>query len=465
MNALPVVLACALAFVSPSLRAADLVTSPDAPPLRTAAQLQELVAPIALYPDPLVALILPAATFPTEVVLAWRFLERGGNAETATRENWDDSVKALTRYREVLEYLDQNLDWTRSLGAAFLDQPSEVMDAIQAVRARARANGLLADTREQIVYLQQEEIFILPASPHVIYIPRYNPGILHVSSRPSSAFWLTFGVGYGVGSWLNHDCDWRYRSVRVLHRPPHWYHAPDWRPSGHSTGHAWHRWTPSPEHVHRRDQPGERPRTESLRPRPDRDDTARRLPNRFGDRRADNTPPSEGEPSSDDQRRSSGSRRHRDPGPAPSTPFNAPTMVSTPPAGPTAASVASTAPLGPSAPVMVSTPPSAPAPTLRTPRPPHDERERDFERRQAPRTPRHSDGERTYRPESAPTPVPARPPRSEPISRPAPAARSEPSLPRAESFRPPAVPSAGYREERSTRDGERHPTPDEREPR
>ncbi|MDI1249117.1 MAG: DUF3300 domain-containing protein [Lacunisphaera sp.] len=227
----------------------------------TPKQIEELVSPIALYPDPLVALILPAATRPSDIVLAERFLTGGGDPEKAATEPWDDSIKALVRYREVIDYLDENLAWTRSLGESFLDQPVAVMNAIQAVRARARAAGLLKDTSEQEVVVESDEIRIVPANPTVIYVPRYDPEILYVSSYSSSFYpgpFLSFGIGYGIGAWLSYDCDWRYRSVRIAHRPAHWYHQPDWRgryphhPAGPTT---WQRWAPPPRHDRRFDRP------------------------------------------------------------------------------------------------------------------------------------------------------------------------------------------------------------------
>jgi hypothetical protein len=245
---------------------------PVARVLLTPAQIEQLVSPIALYPDPLVGLILPAATRPSDIVLAARFLERGGDPERAATEPWDESVKALTRYREVLTYLDENLAWTRSLGECFLDQPDAVMDAIQMVRVRARAAGLLTNTGEQAVIVESDEIRIVPANPTIIYVPRYSPEILYVTSFPFyySGPFLTFGVGYSVGAWLNYDCDWRYRAVRIAHRPDHWYRQPDWRehhrdhPAGTTN---WNRWVPPPRHDRRFDRP---PRTAEPVLRPDR---------------------------------------------------------------------------------------------------------------------------------------------------------------------------------------------------
>lgn len=239
-------------------RAAAADPEPQEP--LTPKQIEELVSPIALYPDPLVALILPASTRPSDIVLAERFLDRGGDPEQTATEPWDESVKALARYREVIDYLDENLSWTRSLGECFLNQPVAVMNAVQAVRTRAREAGLLKDTSEQEIIVESDEIRIVPANPTVIYVPHYDPEILYFSSYrtyyPSS--FLTFGIGYSIGAWLSYDCDWHYRSVRIAHRPAHWYRQPDWRgryvnhPAGPTT---WRRWTPSPRHDRRFDRP------------------------------------------------------------------------------------------------------------------------------------------------------------------------------------------------------------------
>jgi hypothetical protein len=101
---------------------------------------------LALHPDALIALVLPAATHPTEIVLAARRLARDPAPATLDLEPWDDSVRALARYPEMVAWMDENLEWTQQVGEAFLAQPAEVMTAIQRLRARARANGVLQDT-------------------------------------------------------------------------------------------------------------------------------------------------------------------------------------------------------------------------------------------------------------------------------------------------------------------------------
>ena len=222
-------------------------------------QIEELVSPIALYPDPLVALILPASTFPSDLVLAARFLERGRSPEATGAEPWDDSVKSLARYPEVIDYLDDHLEWTRRLGHCFMDQPDAVMDAIQLVRIRARAAGLLTDTPEQHIIVEDDEVCIVPAQSTIIYIPRYDPWIICRPSIPvySRGPFITFGVGCTVGTWLNFDCDWRGRSLRIVNRPAYWYHSPRWDDRDRYRQFAvtnWSRRTAYPQHDGRFDR-------------------------------------------------------------------------------------------------------------------------------------------------------------------------------------------------------------------
>jgi hypothetical protein len=229
---------------------------PDAPAtssLRTAGELEQLLGPIALYPDALIALILPASTAPTDIVLAARHLrENPGDRAQIEHRAWDESVKSLTNYPEVVQWMDENLHWTRQIGEAFAVQPADVMQAIQRLRAKARAAGTLVDTPQQQVIAEPQVIRIVPAQPDVIYVPHYEPDVVFVDrpyypyyySRPyyyGSPF-LTFGVGVPVGSWLAFDCDWRRNSIWVGNRHRRW------------TGHDWRRPVVSfaPDHIHPR---------------------------------------------------------------------------------------------------------------------------------------------------------------------------------------------------------------------
>ena len=194
-----------------------------AAPKLSDAQLESLLGPVALYPDALIALILPASASSSDIVLAARYLAANQDPQQLETQAWDESVRSLARYPDVIKWLDENLAWTQQLGTVFLAQPAEVMQAVQRLRARARAAGTLIDTPQQKVITEGEVILIEPASPTVIYVPRYDPEVVYVSrpygwTQPS----LFFGIGFGVGSWLSYDCDWRTRTIVVgdwRHRP------------------------------------------------------------------------------------------------------------------------------------------------------------------------------------------------------------------------------------------------------
>jgi len=173
-------------------------------------QLVVLLAPVALYPDALIALILPASTVPSDVVLAARYLKSNGDPEHTENQPWDESVKSLTRYPEVLAWMDQKLEWTASLGEAFVEQPADVMSAVQTLRQQAKAAGNLADTPQQKVVEEESSIRIVPADPDVIYVPQYDPQVVYIQSYTSVPF-VTFGLGCAVGMWLSYDFDWNRR--------------------------------------------------------------------------------------------------------------------------------------------------------------------------------------------------------------------------------------------------------------
>ena len=179
-----VVLSAVIALLSVASSRAEPQSGPGSAALSlTAEQLDQLVAPIALYPDSLIAQILMAATYPLEVVEADRWLRNAANAAltggalTAALQQlpWDPSVKSLVPFREVLHLMNANLDWTEQLGDAFLAGQADVMDAVQRLRLRARAAGSLASTPQQTVSTEDQEVTIEPANPDVLYLPVYNP--------------------------------------------------------------------------------------------------------------------------------------------------------------------------------------------------------------------------------------------------------------------------------------------------
>lgn len=195
----------------------------DVAPMTTG-ELRALVAPIALYPDPLVAQILAAATFPDQVAVAtyWLQQRRGlvGHAlmEAVDGQSWNASVKALTQFPSVLANLANNLNWTSSLGEAYHNQPSEVMAAIQALRAQAKAQGHL-NSGPQITVSQPspQTIVIEPTDPGVVYVPQYDPAAVYGTPYVTPGYtWagvaagslLGFGAGVTLGAMAGSCCGW-----------------------------------------------------------------------------------------------------------------------------------------------------------------------------------------------------------------------------------------------------------------
>ena len=185
-------------------------------------ELDDLLAPIALYPDPLIAQILPAATFIDQIDEVARYVRQYGRYARIDDQPWDVSVKAVAHYPDLLFMMDQKYDWTISLGQAFVNQPQEVMDAIQRLRAEAEAAGSLVSTPQQQVIIEDGIIRIVPAVPEVIYIPQYDPQVVYVERPYPSYGFITFGIGLSIGAWLNRDCDWQGHRV--------YYHG--WRGGG-----------------------------------------------------------------------------------------------------------------------------------------------------------------------------------------------------------------------------------------
>ena len=194
----------------------------------TAEDLQQLVAPIAPYPDALVAQILGSATFPDQIDAAAGWLQQnsyltGNNLMKAVdQQPWDPSVKALTQFPSVLDNLAKNLSWTSALGEAYHTQAADVMAAVQILRAKAQAAGNLK-SGSQITVVQQspQTIVIQPANPQVVYVPVYNPTVVYgypyVTPGYSAAAVATtavvaFGVGIAVGAMMSGGYGWGYSS-------------------------------------------------------------------------------------------------------------------------------------------------------------------------------------------------------------------------------------------------------------
>ena len=174
-------------------------------------QLDNLLAPIALYPDPLLAQVLLAATFPDEIQDAAPWV-RVHNPDSIDYQPWDVSVKAVAHYPTVLNMLNDRLDWTTALGQAYVYQSKDIMMSVQRLRSMAYSQGNLVPTPQQQVVVDRGYIQIVPAQPRVIFVPAYDPGVIYVRRvyRPGFGFdgFFSFGTGFVIGSWLNHDMDW-----------------------------------------------------------------------------------------------------------------------------------------------------------------------------------------------------------------------------------------------------------------
>jgi len=207
-------------------------------------ELQQLVSPIALYPDPLVAQILAGSTYPMQVVEADRWLQQNPNltgdalAQQVNQQPWDPSIKSLTQFPSVLHTMNESLSWTSSLGEAYYNQPADVMNAIQVMRNRALAAGTLKSTPQQTIQVQPappaseggggqpsvtQTVIVQPAQPNTVYVPQYNPTSAYGAPVAAPAGYsgsdllltgvLSFGAGILLGSLINNghndwNCGW-----------------------------------------------------------------------------------------------------------------------------------------------------------------------------------------------------------------------------------------------------------------
>jgi Protein of unknown function (DUF3300) len=222
----------------------------------TADQLYQLVAPIALFPDNLVAMVLAASTYPDQVSAAYQWLQQNSNlkgqqlTEAANQQPWDASVKGLTQFSDVLNQMATNLSWTSALGDAYYNIPQSVMNAVQVMRQRAYQAGNLKSNQQQNISVQNQApgsappptpeggepqttvvqpppqtIIIQPAQPEVVYVPTYNPTVVYGAPVPAypgystgalvATSLLSFGVGIAVGAAISGGggcCGWGYNS-------------------------------------------------------------------------------------------------------------------------------------------------------------------------------------------------------------------------------------------------------------
>src|SRR6202161_3133296 len=254
-------LALAAIILGPICAMAQTPASPTATStaqLLKPAELDQLVAPIALYPDPLLAQVLMASAYPLDIVQAERWLEANKNLKgealqaAVAKQSWDDSIKSLVATPDVLQMMSSKLDWTEKLGDAVVAQQADVMDAIQRLRTKAQANNKLQSTKQQKVTVQQVQnkqiIAIEPTDPDMVYVPYYDPGVVYgdwpYPDYPAD-YWPTpgyigagiiaagigFGAGYALGRWHGGDywgggVNWNNNNINV-------------RPGGGGAGTAW----------------------------------------------------------------------------------------------------------------------------------------------------------------------------------------------------------------------------------
>jgi hypothetical protein len=233
--------------------ATELAQSAPQPP----ADLDPLVAPIALYPDALIAQILAASTYPAQVIEADRWMQQNSNlqgqplAEAVDQQLWDPSVKALTQFPSVLAMMDTNLAWTSAVGEAYANQSQTVLAAIQVMRGRAQQAGYLESTPQESVTNDGQTIVIEPASPDVVYVPEYDPWVVYGAPIALYPGWIGgvdyapgvyFGAGVGIGflagfgwGWHYWDADWHGRSV-WFHHHPYFSHSPTLQHAGPGHG-------------------------------------------------------------------------------------------------------------------------------------------------------------------------------------------------------------------------------------
>jgi uncharacterized membrane protein YgcG len=208
----------------------------------TPAQLEQLVAPIALYPDALVAQIVAAATYPDEIAQADRWMQQHADlkgealAQQVDQQSWDPAVKALTEFPSVLANMDKNLSWTSSLGDAYVNHQQDVMNAVQVMRGRAQKAGNLKTTSQEKVTQKGKTIAIDPAEADVIYVPQYDPWLVYGPPVGAWPGWygypglfingpgIGFGLGFGIGffggfgwGWHHWGSDWHHSRVVYDH--------------------------------------------------------------------------------------------------------------------------------------------------------------------------------------------------------------------------------------------------------
>jgi hypothetical protein len=213
-------------------------------------QLQQLIAPIALYPDALIAQILPAATYPDQILEAEKWMEQHKDlqgdqlAQEVDKQPWDASVKALAQFPPVLANMSRNLAWTSELGDTYVNQQQELSQAIQTMRERAKQAGNLNSTPQQKVGTKGNTIVIQPTETDAVYVPQYDPWLVYGAPLAVFPGWYSypglfldgpgigFGLGLGVGlfggfgwGWGHWGYDWRHDGRVVYNRNTYISHS------------------------------------------------------------------------------------------------------------------------------------------------------------------------------------------------------------------------------------------------
>jgi len=230
---------CMNLAVLPGLQAQEAKVAEKGPSFRPE-EIDQMVAPIALYPDSLLAQVLAASTYPLEIVQAARFVQQNKDLKgekllaAAKDKDWEPSVKAMLEFPDVLAMMNEKLEWTEKLGDAFLSQQKDVMTSVQRLRQKAQESGNLKTTQEQKVIVEKETkvIIIEPANPQVVYVPAYNPVVVYgVWAYPAyppypvypygyvATAGLAFAAGVAVGAaWSGHGgwgCGWGNNEVNI----------------------------------------------------------------------------------------------------------------------------------------------------------------------------------------------------------------------------------------------------------
>ena len=193
------------AFISLIIISPLWAQNSNSSPKLSEAQLEKLVAPIALYPDPLLAQILPASTYPLEIVQAARVIKSDKDVSKID-SSWDPSVQAVAHYPSVLQMMNNKLDWTQQLGQAVMSQQPDVLQAVQKLRQQAQKAGNLKSTPQQTVSTSSgnSNITIVPSDPQVIYVRTYNPTVVYTEPDPMYGF----GAGFMMGAWMSMGFAW-----------------------------------------------------------------------------------------------------------------------------------------------------------------------------------------------------------------------------------------------------------------